>query len=139
MTVQSDRLLIQRFVDALWVEEGLSDNTQKAYSSDLQHFLGWLLSYRDRGLLAVDSGDIEDYLAIKFRQEASSRSMARLVSSLRKFFRYLIREGRLVDDPTLRIEPPRIGRPLPATLTELEVEALLNAISVDDMLGCRDR
>ena len=139
VTAQSDRPLIQRFVDALWVEEGLSENTQKAYASDLQHFLDWLIRHRDRGLLEVDSSDIEAYLAIKFRQQASSRSMARLVSSLRKFFRYLIREGRLLDDPTLRIEPPRIGRPLPATLTELEVEALLNAINVDDTLGCRDR
>jgi integrase/recombinase XerD len=139
MPAQPDRPLVQRFVDALWVEEGLSENTQKAYASDLQHFMEWLLRHRGRGLLEVDSGDIQAYLANKFRQHVSGRSIARLVSSLRKFFRYLIREGHLVDDPTLRIETPRMGRPLPATLTEQEVEALLNSINVDDILGCRDR
>ena len=139
VTAQSDRLLIQRYVDALWVEEGLSENTQKAYASDLHHFLEWLHRHRQRGLLEVGAADIEAYLANKFRQHISGRTVARLVSSFRKFFRYLIREGCLIEDPTLRIDPPRIGRPLPATLTEQEVEALLNAINVDDILGCRDR
>lgn len=132
-------VLIRRFIDALWVEEGLSENTQKAYASDLLHFVEWIRVVQKRDLLMVTSSDIEAYFALKYQHNASSRSMARLVSSLRKFFRYLVREGRLRNDPTLRIEPPRIGRPLPATLSEQEVEALLDAANTDDVLGCRDR
>ncbi len=139
VTAQSDGLLIQRFTDALWVEEGLSLNTQKAYASDLQHFLAWMAGARGRSVLETQAEDIEVYLATKYRQQASNRSMARLVSSMRKFFRYLMREGCLVDDPTLRIESPRIGRPLPASLTESDVVALLNAADTEDVLGCRDR
>jgi len=131
--------LIQRFIDALWLEEGLSQNTQLAYASDLQHFLAWVA--REHGHMAAEvrTADIEAYLGHKFRRKASSRSMARLVSSLRKFFRYLIREGHVLDDPTQGIDLPRIGRPLPDTLTESDVEALLNAPDDAQSLGCRDR
>ena len=131
--------LIQRFIDALWLEEGLSRNTQLAYASDLQHFLVWVAGEQGRMAAQVRSADIEAYLGHKFRRKASSRSMARLVSSLRKFYRYLIREGHLSDDPTQGIDLPRIGRPLPDTLTESDVEALLNAPDDSHCLGCRDR
>ena len=131
--------LIQRFIDALWLEEGLSRNTQLAYASDLQHFLVWVAGEHGRMAAHVRSADIEAYLGHKFRRKASSRSMARLVSSLRKFYRYLIREGHLSDDPTQGIDLPRIGRPLPDTLTESDVEALLNAPDDSHCLGCRDR
>lgn len=135
----SDRDLIQRFTDALWGEEGLSENTQKAYGSDLAHFAAWLAKERSASLVTVDAVDIEDYLAVKYAQKASGRSMARLLSSLRKLYLFLLREGHATVDPTLTIEPPRIGRPLPKTLTEMDVEALLDAPEVDDILGCRDR
>ena len=134
-----DSSLIQRFIDALWIEEGLSQNTQLAYASDLQHFLDWVTQERGCRAVEVRSADIEAYLGHKFRRKASSRSMARLVSSLRKFYRYLTREGRLLDDPTQGIDLPRIGRPLPDTLTESDVEALLGAPDGSQSLGCRDR
>ena len=134
-----DSSLIQRFIDALWIEEGLSQNTQLAYASDLQHFLDWVTQERGCRAVEVRSADIEAYLGHKFRRKASSRSMARLVSSLRKFYRYLTREGRLLDDPTQGIDLPRIGRPLPDTLTESDVEALLGAPDHSQSLGCRDR
>ncbi|MGZ8242431.1 site-specific tyrosine recombinase XerD [Methylomagnum sp.] len=134
----ADSDLIRRFTDALWIEEGLSENTQKAYGSDLAHFAAWL-AVRQATLTDVDSGMIEAYLAEKYRRKASGRSTARLLSSLRKFYLFLIREGYLEEDPTLVIEPPQIGRPLPKTLTEGDVEALLNAPDADDPLGCRDR
>lgn len=139
MTLEADRRLIQLFGDALWLEEGLSENTRKAYTSDLKLFLEWMAGKQERGLVDAASGDIEAYLAFRYRQAASSRSMARLVSTLRKFYRYLMREGRLNNDPTQLIEAPRIGRPLPATLTEADVEALLNAPDTGQVLGCRDR
>lgn len=136
---EADQTWVQRFLDAMWLEDGLSENTRKAYASDLQHFLEWTCRERNRKLAGIETADVEAYLAWKYRRNASSRSMARLLSSLRKFFRYLSREGCVMEDPTLRIEPPRIGRPLPDTLTESDVEALLNAPNVDDVLGCRDR
>lgn len=139
MVTDTAGLLVARFRDALWIEEGLSDNTQKAYANDLQQFFDWVARERVRGILEVGSGDIEAYLASNYRQQANSRSMARRVSSLKKFYRYLIREGCLIHDPTLKIEPPRIGRPLPSTLTEPDVEALLHAPDTETVLGCRDR
>lgn len=131
--------LLQRFLDMLWLEEGLSLNTRKAYQSDLLAFGLWLERDRTLPLVAADSGAIEAYLGYRYRKEAKSRSMARLISSLRKFFRYLLREGLIETDPTLRIDPPKIGRPLPKTLTESDVEALLAAPDVIDPLGLRDR
>jgi integrase/recombinase XerD len=131
--------VLDRFLDMLWLEEGLSLNTRKAYQSDLQAFAAWLLKRRSCLIDAADSSDIEAYLGSRYRDGAKSRSMARLVSSLRKFFRYLLRENLISTDPTLRIDPPKIGRPLPKTLTEADVEALLAAPDVHDDLGLRDR
>ncbi|WP_221066690.1 site-specific tyrosine recombinase XerD [Methylomagnum ishizawai] len=136
---ETDRELIQRFADALWLEEGLSENTQKAYISDLSHFSAWLGKAQRGGLLAVDAAAIENYLAFRYQRKASGRSMARLLSSLRKLYLSLLREGRIEIDPTLNIDPPRLGRPLPKTLTERDVEALLEAPPTDEVLGCRDR
>jgi integrase/recombinase XerD len=136
---KADQAWVQRFLDAIWLEDGLSVNTRKAYASDLLHFLEWAGRERNRTLPAIADADVEAYLAWKYQRNASSRSMARLLSSLRKFFRYLAREGHVMEDPTARIEPPRLGRPLPDTLTEADVEALLNAPNVNDVLGCRDR
>jgi integrase/recombinase XerD len=136
---ESDRALIRRFTDTLWLEEGLSENTQKAYGSDLSHFAAWLAAERGKSLEEADSAEIEAYLVSKHRQKASGRSTARLLSSLRKLYGLLLREGRVSQDPTAAIDTPQIGRPLPKTLTERDVEALLDAPEADDVLGCRDR
>lgn len=135
----TDRALIQSFQDSLWVEDGLSENTQKAYASDLTLFAAWLGSHRRKPLPEVDNGDIESYLALKFRQNASQRSSARLVSSLRKFYAWLLRQGKLECDPCAGLESPRPGKPLPRNLSESEVESLLAAPPVDQPLGQRDR
>ena len=124
---EADHLLIRSFLDSLWIEEGLSENTQKAYGSDLALFSGWLATSRRVGLLEVTAGDIEAYLGLKYRQNASHRTSARLLSSLRKFYAYLLRQGRLDEDPSAAIESPQLGKPLPLTLTEREVELLLAA------------
>lgn len=137
--VEPDSDLVRRFVDLLWIEEGLSENTQKAYSSDLAHFAHWLTAKHGKSLQQATSFEIEDYLAFKYRLKASQRSTARLLSSLRKFYLFLLRESRVSHDPTAPVEGPHLGRPLPKTLTEKDVEALLNAPDPDDILGCRDR
>jgi integrase/recombinase XerD len=135
----ADRDLVQKFMNALWIEEGLSENTQKAYGSDLALFAHWLGEKQQSNLLLATAIEVEEYLAHKYRQQASERSSARLLSSLRKFFLYCVREGFLLEDPTATIESPRIGRLLPRTLTEADVEALLDAPDTEDLLGCRDR
>lgn len=130
---------LSRFLEALWLEEGLSLNTRKAYQSDLRAFGEWHHRTSGGSLEQIGRGDIEAYLAHRLRQRASSRSMARLLSCVRKYFRYLLREGVIKVDPTLRIDAPRIGRPLPGTLSESDVGQLLEAPDVSDCLGLRDR
>ena len=131
--------LIRVFQDALWIEEGLSENTQKAYVSDLTLYALWLVKSRQKLLLDCDAGDIEGYLAARFKENASQRTSARFLSSLRKFCAYWIRQGRLELDPSAGIESPNLGKPLPRTLTEREVEALLAAPETTHPIGIRDR
>lgn len=127
-----------RFIDALWLEEGLSLNTRKAYASDLRGFSVWTLG-RDLSPEVVTPAEIEAYLAERLRHGTSTRSMARLISCLRKFYGYLLREGEITDDPTARIDAPRMGRPLPGTLSETDVGALLLAPDIGMSHGLRDR
>jgi len=133
-----DDPVIDRFLDALWLEKGLSDNTRDAYRSDLALFNGWL---DERGVRLVEAGReaILDHLAWRLANDYKARSTARLLSGLRGFYRFLLREGTIAVDPTLRIEMPHLGRPLPKTLSEADVEALLAAPDSGDPLGLRDR
>lgn len=134
----SDRGEIERFLDAIWMEQGLSDHTLTAYRNDLVGFGRWL-NTGGKNLLAAGRQDLLDYIAQRGVIGAGSRSMARLLSSLRKFYRYHIRESHIDDDPSARIESPKIGRPLPKSLSESQVEALLGAPDLNKPLGLRDR
>jgi len=133
-----DDPLIDRFLDALWLEKGLSDNTRDAYRSDLALFNGWL---EPRGVRLVDAGRdlILDHLAWRLGNQYKARSTARLLSGLRGFYRFLLREGVITADPTLQVELPQLGRPLPKALSEADVEALLAAPDTADPVGMRDR
>ena len=128
--------LIDQFLDAVWVEQGLSKNTLSAYSSDLRIFAKWL---SDKSMLDVDKGDLSRFLATRYEAGIGNRSTARILSSLRRFYGYYIRENSLIIDPTLLIESPHIGRPLPISLSELDVELLLNAPEVTNTNGFRDK
>ncbi|MEN8260993.1 MAG: site-specific tyrosine recombinase XerD [Pseudomonadota bacterium] len=134
MTAKQD--VIELFLDALWVEQGLSDNTLKAYGSDLRLFACWLSG---KGILEAQPGDILKFLALRFHQGVSARTTARLLSSFRRFYAYWLREGRIAVDPCVGIDSPRLGKPLPVTLTEPDVEALLAAPDVSTAMGRRDR
>lgn len=127
--------LIDVFLDAAWVEQGLSENTLAAYRSDLQIFSTGL----KKSLLEATNTDISLFLAQRYKQGITSRSSARILSSLRRFYGYCMRENRIAIDPTVLIESPRIGKPLPDSLSESDVEALLNAPEVSNPLGFRDR
>ena len=127
----------EQFLDALWLESGLSTNTLSAYRSDLAAFEDWL---KKRGLDLKSAGraDLLGYLAANVRQGLSPRSSARRLSTLRRFYRYLLREGVIRDDPTADVRSPSLGRPLPKAITEASVEKLL-AVPADTTLGRRDR
>ena len=135
---EQDSELIDRFLDALWMERGLSKNTLAAYRSDLQKLAAWLAD-SERKLMAATRSDLLAYLAHCVASGIHARSSARMLSSMRRLYQYLLREGVLSIDPSAQIESPKLGRPLPKTLTEAEVECLLNAPDVTTPLGLRDR
>ena len=130
---------VEKFLDTLWIEHGVARNTLAAYRSDLTLF-GRALAAAGKALPGADAGDIQGYLAARHRGAAfSARSQARLLSALRRYYRFLVRERLRADDPTALIEAPRLGRPLPKTLAAADVDKLLAAPATDDALGLRDR
>jgi integrase/recombinase XerD len=129
---------VSRFLDAVWMERGLSSNTLAAYRADLTALSRWL-SERRIVMVQTSRSDLEDFIAFRVKAGARPRSTARQLSSFRRFFRYLVRESVIREDPTAEIAMPKIGRSLPRSLTEEEVEALLAAPQVADPLGHRDR
>ncbi len=135
---EQDQTTIEAFLDAVWMESGLSANTLSAYRSDLGGMAAWLVE-RHQTLLTVQHGDVLDYLSTRAKARARARSVARLMSCLRRFYQYQVREGRVPIDPTARIDSPKLGRPLPKSLTETQVEALLAAPVTHEVLGLRDR
>ncbi len=131
--------LIERFLDALWVEKGLSDHTLSAYRSDLRQLQRWL-SDQGATLSDADRGQLQGYLSyLNQEKKRHARTVARILSTLRRFYLYLLQLGLRTDDPTARIESPKIGRPLPKTLSEQEVESILSAPKPSVVLGLRDR
>jgi integrase/recombinase XerD len=131
--------LIDEFCDALWLEDGLARNTLEAYRRDLSQFAAWLRERHGRSLLEGDNGNIQAYLGHLFRRKMRATSAARFLSSLKRFFRYCLRQGKVKSDPTLKIDAPKLPRGLPKSLTEDDVECLLAAPRVEHALGLRDR
>lgn len=130
---------LERYLDNLWMERGLSENTLAAYRRDLSLYDEWLAEQTAESLLTAGSSQIQSYLGLKLRQGASPRSSARFLSAARSFYRWALREGHIVEDPTLRIESPKQGRPLPKSLSETDVERLLGAPDLELALEFRDR
>ena len=135
----ADAQEIERFLDALWMEGGLSENTLAAYRNDLRGLALWLVAHAGVALGAATREHLMDYLAYRYQAGAKARSAARLLSSLRRFYRHLVRENRIQTDPSARIDAPKLGRPLPKSLSEAQVEALLAAPDLEQPLGVRDR
>jgi integrase/recombinase XerD len=129
---------IDRFLDAVWMERGLSPNTLAAYRADLSALERWLEEH-DSALLSASRADLLAFMASRIEGGSRPRSTARQLSSFRRFYRHLVRDGALREDPTALIDMPKVGRSLPRSLTEEEVEALLAAPAVGDPLGHRDR
>ena len=134
-----DSAVIDEFCDALWLEDGLAKNTLEAYRRDLKQFAGWHAARHGRKLIEADNGGIQAYLGHLFRKKTRATSAARFLSSAKRFYRYCLRQGKIRADPTLRIDSPKLPRPLPKSLTEEDVEGLLAAPTVEEALGLRDK
>jgi len=134
----ADTQLIAEYLDAIWIEKGLSDNTQESYRRDLAQFAVWL-NQQGQQLIGVDAVLVQNYLGIRLQQKLSSRTSARFLSCVRGFYRYLIRENRISENPVALVDNPKLSRPLPKSLSETDVEALLAAPDVTDPVGLRDR
>ncbi|HET7569766.1 MAG TPA: site-specific tyrosine recombinase XerD [Gammaproteobacteria bacterium] len=129
---------VERFLDTAWMERGLSANTLMAYRTDLVSLGRWLAS-RGIALEHATTADLQAFLAHRTEKGGSPRSTARQLSTIRRFYRYLVREGVNSEDPSASIARPKLGRPLPKSMTEAEVEALLAAPDTRKPLGVRDR
>jgi integrase/recombinase XerD len=130
--------LVEAFLDSIWAERGLSENTLQSYRYDLLQLTAHQLK-RNSDLKSASREDLLHFLASRVQQGRSPRSLSRYLSGFRQFYRWLLRDGRIHRDPSALIESPRLGRGLPKALNEQQVEALLEAPDVDTPLGLRDR
>jgi integrase/recombinase XerD len=132
--------LLDRFSDGLWLEDGLARNTLDAYRRDLAQFAAWLDAAQGKGLVEAAPSDLLHHLAWQVdTKHAKPRTTSRLVSALKRFFQFALREGLRRDDPAAALDSPKLPRSLPKSLSEDEVEALLAAPPVDTPQGVRDR
>ncbi|MDR2881441.1 MAG: site-specific tyrosine recombinase XerD [Azoarcus sp.] len=129
---------LDAFCDAMWLEHGLARNTLASYRSDLALFGRWLFETHGRNLDAARDEDLSAWLA-EFSRRAKATSQRRLLSAWRRYYRYLLLNGRIIEDPTLKLDPPLPTPRFPRTLTEAQVEALLAAPDTGTALGLRDR
>ena len=130
--------IIALYLDAIWMEKGLSQNSLDSYRTDLNLFAKWLQG-QGKNLLGVDSSLLQQYLVVRTNRKFNSRSTARFLSCARGFYRYKLREGVIQENPLALIESPKLSRSLPKSLTELDVESLLAAPDIEDPIGLRDR
>lgn len=133
-----DRQTIDRFLDQLWLEQGVSDHTLSAYRHDLEAWANWLAG-QSCALLTPGERTLPDWLDSRREEGYKLTSNARLLSSLRRFYRWALAEGMIEADPLARVRLPRVRPSLPDTLDEDEVERLLNAPDLSTALGLRDR
>ena len=129
--------LIDSFADSLWLSEGLARNTLESYRRDARQFDAWL-DKRGKALTAADENDLREYLVHQVAERKSApRTTARLVSSLKRLFAWMLREDIIRHDPSGDIESPKLPRSLPKSLSEQEVEKLLAAPDIETPLGLR--
>ncbi len=133
--------LLDEFSDALWLEDGLSRNTLQSYCNDLRLFGAWLgkQNQDSRMLTEATHSDLLEFLASRVSAKIKASTTSRELSSLKRFYRFLLRQGRITTDPSLNIETPKLLRNLPESLTESEVDLLLSAPDLNHPLGFRDR
>lgn len=133
-----DHPLIEQFLDALWLERNLAENTLASYRQDLRSLADWL-AHHDNSLLQAEAVDLQAFLAERLEGGYKATSSARLLSATRRLFQYLYREKQRSDDPSATLSSPKLPQRLPKDLTEAQVDALLNAPCVDKPLELRDK
>ncbi len=138
LITSSQQQIIENFIDHLWMENGLSENTLSAYRNDLAGFAFWLQK-NQHVLLDVDACLVQDFLAYNYHIKQKRRSVARLLSTLRRFYLYQFRENRISEDPTHLLTSPKGDRVLPLSLNEQQIDNLLEAPDINADLGLRDR
>ena len=132
--------VLDRFADGLWLNDGLARNTLESYRRDVRQFAAWLDEAQGKLLLEAGAADLQRHLAWQVESKhAKPRTTGRLVSSLRRFFQFALLEGLRGDDPSAGLESPKLPRSLPKSLSEAEVEQLLEAPDVGTAQGLRDR
>ena len=137
---EANTRMLDRFADALWLNDGLARNTLESYRRDVSQFAAWLDDAHGKALLEAAPGDIHRHLAWQVeKKRVKPRTTGRLVSSLKRFYQFALREGLRADDPAAELESPKLPRSLPKSLSEAEVEALLAAPDVATGQGLRDR
>ena len=129
---------VARYLDAVWLERGLSDSTLAAYRRDLMATHRWLAA-NDVDLMDASALDLYEFMSDRFRAGISSRSAARWLSCIRGFYRHAVLNNLMASDPSADLDHPRLGRPLPKVITPAQVEALLQAPDVETPTGLRDR
>ena len=134
----NNQAILDEFIDRIWLEEGLARNTLDSYRQDLAQFAAWLEKDAAKDLIRAEQFDIQRYLAVRF-PVSKPRSISRLIASLRRLYRFALRENKITQDPSLQIESPKLPRSLPKSLSEEDVESLLGAPNLDDPIGLRDR
>ena len=134
----TEQQLIKSFLDQLWLDKGVSDHTLTAYGTDLNKF-ALFLHHHGHTLLTADQLLLNSYLASRVEQGFSPRSTSRALSSLRRFYRHLHKTGQLLENPVAEVFNPKIGRALPKTLSEQDVDLLLSAPDVSDVIQFRDK
>jgi len=130
---------ISHYLDTCWLEKGLSDNSLDSYRRDLTAFARWLDQAHGLHLQAATDSHLNQYLSHRFQQQFNARSTARFLSAVRGFYQYQVRENRLQHDPSAQVDMPKLGKPLPKSLSEKDVERLLLAPDPDDPIGLRDK
>ncbi|AOR63930.1 site-specific tyrosine recombinase XerD [Pectobacterium wasabiae] len=135
---EHDQALIEQFLDALWLERNLAENTLASYRLDLRTLAEWL-AHHDNDLLQVQALDLQAFLADRVDGGYKATSSARLLSAMRRFFQYLYREKQRSDDPSAVLSSPKLPQRLPKDLSEAQVGALLNAPSIEQPLELRDK
>ena len=134
----SDRQILDAFIDNIWIEKGLSQNTLDSYRSDLEQFSKWLkknnLSY-----IKTSKKEILSYLSFIFQKGLVSKTVDRKLSSLKSFFRYLVFKSIIPNDPSSEVETPKLLKSIPKSISEKEVEALLAAPDEKTDIGLRDK
>ncbi len=130
---------VQTFLDAMWLEHGLSKNTLSAYRQDLLHLTAWSTEKQKLPLIQLTRQQLQAYLVHRYQLGMHARSTARALSCLRRFYRWLLQEKLITADPTLNIENPKTPKSIPKLLSEQDVETLLNMPDLSTTLGLRDR